>query len=660
MDILAKTLIYSYNLKDIWALPEGYYTVTFDDQSIEMTHAHIQMSWYYWIMYRYFPGAPLLSKYALTGIYDANSEKMGGALLWHIHNYHEANGSDICPVWKISKLIYEITNAIYNASCIELSEYVTSGSLYDLIEILEEPSIVEAKANYKQVIEETNYEETATEAAITATHKVISDVLYTNPYHLRNNGFKKLTVGGLVSKGQMMQLIGPIGYRNEIDNTVFPIPIDNGYGEGIPDLYSAMIDSRSAARSKLMQEAPLQNSEYFNRKIQLAATVIRDWVYIEGGCKDFVTIPYLVTSEDLVTLKGKYHMVDGKPILLWDNIEPLIDQIIEIRSITGCGCHNVQYVCQICLGWTWHIIPPNGNLGFRLATKICAIISQLILSTKHYQGSASSIPIKLNKFSSAWVKIDKNNPGKLFLHENKCKGNILIKVNSNYVKLLSQINHVNVSELAPERITRIPDLGITYVDDEGSMLGIFDLFDLEVSGMGVSLTTDVLQYLKINGWNSGKNYIEFTLTNWDHRKPIFIIPRKGDNIMTFFNEVRMFLEGGEKAQATITEYKTRAAVITELIDILRRRLNAETKQYFNFTQVEILVRALMMVSFKDKIYRLPHPKEEFVFENIKRVISNRSLTSSLAFQEQFNSILKPQWTRPELQESAHLLDKILG
>jgi len=662
MSIEANDLVYKYSFNDVWNLPDHEHLIRFSDKEIVMTRPNIILSWIYWELYRCFPGAELISETGLVGDFGASTHrKIGSRIFWHIFNDLNSKGIR-ADVWDLSKAFYEVTNEIYNVSCLKLSEYVTTVSLFDLIEIMEEFTIVEAKDNYRKLAEESDYAEHVCAEEIAKVHSVVSKVLYTDREYLKHNGIKKLTMAGLVNKGQVIQMVGPRGYVHDIDGSVFPYPIDVGYGEGLDNLYDSMIESRSASRASIMNTDPLQQSEWFNRKVQLAASVILRQVYIEGGCSNYITAKRLVSKDDLTLLKGKYYMDEqtDKPVLIWDSIDHLIGKVIEYRTITGCGCHDAQEVCQVCLGWISLIIPPKSNLGFSLSTPLCAMISQIIMSTKHYEGSSISKKLTLDSNSSRWFRISPKQPDRLFLTEFASKGNVLIRIDSDYVKYLSQILHIDATELSPSRITRIPELGISLTDKSGMMSGSFDILKkLEVSGMGISLSTQVLTYLKEHGWGSGKNYVEFTLKNWNVNTPVFIIPRKGDNIMSFFNDVKSYIEPQGKSNEKITDFKTVTGAIEGLITVLRRRLNKDNGQEFNITQAEIFVRSLMVVANNpERLNELPRPGDDFNFKVLPWVINNRTLTSMLAHQEQYKSLLSIHWRTGKLK-TKHMLDDIL-
>lgn len=659
MEYSAHDLVYNYTEEQMWNLPIGNYLVRFDDGEVTMTNKQLYLSWFYWELYRCFPGARLIKDGAINEFYTSSAHrKLGGLLIWHIFREHELTAR--YSVHDLTKVFYEIGNVLYNISCTRFSSYVTSVSLYDLVEIFEAPEIVQAKENYNLVCIDSNYNEHLVSEEIKKIYNSVSSVLYKNANYLSHNGIKKLCIEGLVNTGQMLQLIGPRGYVKDIDGIVFPYPIDVGYGEGLTTIYDSITESRSASYANIMTTDPLQQSEWFNRKVQLATTIIMDYDDMgECGCNGYVTIPFLVEPEDYILLKGKYHMVDNLPVLIWDTIDDIVGTVIELRTITGCGHHNVQRVCSICLGWSIHVIPPNTNLGFALATPLCGQISQTIMGTKHLVGSSASMKLDLDSSSSRWVREHPKHPGKLFLTDYALDGNLLLRIDSAYVRNLSQITHIDIAELPATRVTKIPEFGITHTDKSGDLLGPFDKLTLAVSGVGVHLTTEVLKYLKEHGWGSGKGYIEFNLKNWNPNTPVFLIPRKGDDIMTFFNDVKTFIEPEKKTTTKITSCNTRGEAVGGLINILRRRLNKANKQEFNIIQVEIFIRAMMMVDFNTGRFELPHPSQDFHFMGLKQVNRNRSLTSMLAYQDQYSALCNINWqVNPQLTE--HLLDPILS
>lgn len=648
--LYVKDLI-NYKLNSIWSLQDKRYNVVFDDGELELSCKRIHISWYYWRFYKIFPGAPTIQEAVVPKDYMTDTHcELSSLIINHIR--------DSCPnrfnIWDMYKVFCEIGNDLYNANGRRLSEYVTSVAIHDFVEIIEEPHIKEAKEKYKLVVEKCNYEEVTTSKEINKVHKVTENILYSNPEYLSHNGIKKLTRAGLVSKGQMVQLIGPRGYVSDIDGTPFPYPIDNGYFEGLQTLYDDIAESRSASRANMMTAEPLEDSEYMNRRVQLAATVVMDYIDLGPyGCDNYITFDYLVQSEDTELLTGKYYMENNTPILIRNNIEPIIGKVIHLRTFTGCGHIHTSKVCTICLGKKHEYIPPNANLGYELSIQITAKISQDMLSTKHLESSSHSKILELDRHSGKWFRMIGRNTEDLFLAEHYKGTNVIFRIDNSYVKSISQILHIEVTELPLSRLTNIPKFGIATVDNEGFNNGGFDILSLMISGAGVYLTSYVLDYIKEHGWTSEKNYIEFTLSKWDINKPIFHVPRKSDNVMVFFNDFRGFLESHSTAQLRITDYKTRSKALSELIVLLRRRIKS-----FNLTHVEILVKMLMCASYPSDNYKLPLTNEEFVFKSLDNVIANRSFTAATAFEEQW-SLLTGIRFHNKANCVPHLLDPII-
>jgi hypothetical protein len=282
------------------------------------------------------------------------------------------------------------------------------------------------------------------------------------------------------------------------------------------------------------------------------------------------------------------------------------------------------------------------------------------MSTKHHEGSAASKPIVLDQYALKWLAPPSSKqPDKLFFTPYAVSSNIVIRIHSRYVKNITQIQHIDVSELPISQLTRIPELGIAHADSKtNTVLGYFDELSLAVSGVGVHLSAQVLTYLKEHSYGTGKGYIEFTLKKWNIANPVFIIPRKGDNIMEFYEDVKGFVEPGKDTISAITKYRTRSKAVAELVAVLKRRLNKSKGQEFNIIQAEIFCRGMMMVNPNLHQYELPHPSQDFHFASLSTVLLHRNLSSMLAYQEQHTALLDLHWQMKE-QKTRHMLDMII-
>ena len=633
--VAAETLVYNCSQIDIWDLPDDFYNVIFSDKECVMHKHQLIGSWYYWQLYSFFPEMPIHSKSAVTEFFTSSTHgRILGFIHWDIYNRFMLT-HDI-SVWEISGLVCEVSNRIFNMTCVEIVEYMALGSIHDIVEILNYPAIVEAKRKYKETVEGCNYNEFITSTAIAELDKVVTDILYRHPEILPHNAIKRLATTGLVNKNQLFQLIALRGYVKDINDDVFPYPMSTAYSEGSQDLYEITCESRDASNAKLMQTAPLQLSEYFNRKNQLCTCIITTCLQKlpfrpleEGGCTGYITSPFPVCEDDCISLKGKFHMVDGKPELLWDNVSDYIGQVIQLRSISGCGSPNPQHICHICVGWSSLIMIPKINYGYKVASESGKIMTSRILSTKHLTKSTISSVISLDQTANKWLVTKSNVPASIFLREELGKATLRFKINSLFVKLLNQIQHISISELSPAAITRIPRFQLARVDEEGQLIGGFDLIKLEISGVGVSMSSDLLSYLKQHSYVVHKNYIEFDLSKWNCKLPLFITPNKGENVMTFFNEIKDFLEGRAISdQARISKCRTRASALNEFVTIMKNGMGGDGG--YNITHLEIIIKGLMVVDNEDvSDYGMPMPGDEIRFESIKRVIANRSLGSML-------------------------------
>lgn len=643
--------ILNYTEDQIWSIPLEPIDVQCADKVVNVPAQWLILSSYYWRLFKDFPGAQIESKHLLQKPFTTDTHlSLGGIIFWDVYKHAINQYENI--IWDISRVFYEITSSIDNASRTRsrLTSSVTSSSLYDFVELIKLPEIIEAKSEYLKKVTDAKYDEKVTANAIDDAHKKIEKALYADKPELNKNGIKQLCNANIVNKGQMIQLIGPRGFVHDIDGRVFKYPIDVGYIEGLGNLYDSAIESRSASKSLYMTEDPLEDSEYFNREMQLLCSTVHS--IVGESCTGYITSPWLVAEDEEYLLRGKNYMVDGVPKMIWGDISDLVGKTIQLRTMSGCNNHDPQTVCKTCLGWSWRVIPPNSNLGYTIGSILCAIMSQLMLSNKHYTSSAPSQTFELNDRHAPWLRMHKTDKLQILLQKNVVKKNPIIRIETGYVRNLNNILSAEVSELPPSRITSIKSFVICEGDGKGNVIGDFDELKTVISGQGINLSSQVLQYLKKNGWKSNPIYIEFELLDWDAEVPIFVVPRIGDNIHLFQKDVKSFIMPTKENEISITSFNTRGSALAEFTNLLKKRLK------FNLIQVEIFVRACMTVNGNEGDYRLPRAGENFSFMSAKQCLYHRSLTTLLAYEIQAGAVADTIWYK-DMPRHVHMLDTIL-
>ena len=639
--------------QQVWSIgPKQKFLVVFDDGEMEMEGRFIHYNWNYWRLYREFTDRSVLMRHTFNGLYTADVHgDHGQELIWFIYDQLPPTPN---IQWEISRVFYEITNQLDNDSMTKLAGYRTSGCLHDLIEVLEQEDISKAKGEYWQAVKNADWSSEVVKDAIEKAHKTVETVLYKDRQALSTNAIKKLAQSKNVSKGQLLQLIGPRGYVQDIDGTVFPYPIDVGYAEGMSSLYDVAIESRSAARALLMNTKPLQDSEYNNRTMQLHCSVTRS---VHGkSCDHWETVRWTVEEGDELLLRGMNYMDNGKPVMIWKSIDHLIGKTIELRTPTGCGNQDTQTLCETCLGWLSRILPEGTNVGYTLSSALWAIITQLMLSTKHFEGSTVSLYLQLDKVSRNYIKLLSKDPSRVLLQKPQKKGlHYAMRIPQEFVRHINDVMVTEVDEVSPSRVSRCKHVHIAKMKGD-DFVEPFEDINLTVAGSGASLTPDALAFLKEKGWTVGGGYIEFSLEGWSYDQPIFMTPRRGDNIYLYLGEVQSFLvpQGAATTDGkanNVTNYRTRTAALTEFIMLLRTRLDV------NMAIAAIVIRACMTRNAEEGDYTLPRAGEPFGFTNTKRCLFKRSLTGAFAFEEQDNILLDGEFFEKK-PRMTHLLDDI--
>ena len=526
--IKARTLL-EYDTKVLHEKLFGNITLVFDDGEIQTNERATIYSHYVWKMHQLYPYTPMLKAHhlrSLTGtdeVPDGAHLKLINVVLWCVYDTYSSIVTDRKQLLDdLGKLGYEITNEIYNELSTRLEPFVTSLDITDFLEITTHSVVSKALSEVQP-----------TQAGMDEITKLLQSQINTNP-DFKENPLAIAIRTGVARMGQALQCLGPRGFLTDVDSDIFREPVMASYISGIRSLYEGLIESRSAAKSLMNSEKPLQDSEYFSRRQQLVCQNVKNLHMGDCGSKHYLLWHVRderyegstkIGSSDLNTIAGKYYLDEESNTLkvVRKADKHLIGKTLKLRSVFGGCMHPDPHgVCEVCYGEAGLAVPKNANLGHITCVSMTAILGQLILSTKHFDGSSKVEGIVLKPLEKKYLSSELN--GNKFYLNDKLKGKeVKIHINTSDAPGLPDVKLVdNVDQLNVSRVSEFPMIGMEVYD--GKFPEITSLA-VSVNDRYSSLSHDFLRYAKAYGYSvtdSGK-YI-FDMAKWDYSKPIFVLP----------------------------------------------------------------------------------------------------------------------------------------
>mgnify|MGYP000182746879 CR=1 FL=1 len=635
--------------QEILALPAGVWKLNFSDgKSITTTKERTVFSHFFWRLHREFPGCGVLSSHHLgNGQYVKGAElELCAKVLWDVwdnYTHHKPNNES---TWEMSKVVYEIMNDIHNFTVSDLTPYVTTVDMGAISQLVKHPKIVKAKA-------ELNVEnETPVDVKIENIYKVVLEVITSDDPDLVNNGIAQMARAKLLSTMQVVQLLGVRGFVTATDGTMYPEPVLTSYSEGLSTNYDSVTESRSASLALYMNSKPLQDSEYFNRQMQLLTEVISEVTYSDCGSPG---MEWLVDSDDLRGLTGKMHMVDGRAVEIKESDVDLVGKIIQLRSITVCKNPNSSSVCSVCLGATAYAVPPRTNIGHALTIEPLSAASQLILGTKHVVSSVASLYLEIEPHTASWLKHDTANRSIIKLKKKNVSNTFILRFAKSEAKGLNTVTHcTDPAGILPQRISCLSELEIATADMAGNQKSDWTRINTTIGGVGSALSTNVIMCIKRNGVEVKDGLVRVVLDNFNG-KELFITPRRNEDMMTYLKTLEHFVFGvnNEKGES-ITNYTNCSQAVAALKRIFDEKLKV------GVIHAEVFIKACMVRDLAAGDYRMPVGGEDFQFVKAKQLIYNRSISAALAYQTQRELLTKPlSYIIPDEARTSHPLDSLL-
>lgn len=638
--IKARSLL-SFSTEELWNMLEGSFRLRFDadengnEEEIVTNSKETLYSSYGWDFHRKFPLTPLLKKHHVQTVIGKN--RLGsrthlnllGNIAWS--TYFTYKGQQYPTIDILAKMIYEITNLIYVDLSYRQEAHVVSLDILDFIEVIHQPEAIEVMTDIE-----------ASQKGIDKAYGVFKDILY-SPTAIPNNPISQAVRANLVNINQVLQCVGPRGFVTDVDSNIFKIPIMRGFVQGLRSIYDLMIESRSCAKALFFAKAPLQEAEYFARRLQLLCQTVKNLHHVDCGSTKYllwnVKPPIIENGKvifpgDLQTLEGKFYLDEENKVLKSIKLTDahLYGKTIKMRSvIAGCSHPDPDGVCAVCFGELSYSVPENTNLGHMCCTHLTQQSSQSVLSVKHLDGSAGAETIVLSTEASKYLKVPKEGNSYLLLDKIRHLKPVLVFA-SQEVAGLTDVDLVDdVTTLTITRISEIESMSIQITDEHGVIEYI--PITVAISKRHASMTYPFLKHIKENRWYSDdKGNYRISMEGWDYTQEFLTLPLKHVSMSEHSNELAEIIESSVTKMRERDHVQNPQAVLVELSDVVNSRLKV------NLAVLEVILYGACIVSMKDSNFSLPKTWTHSELGVSDITINGRSMAASLAYEKQKDAI----------------------
>ncbi len=524
-DLLAQTT------NQLWESlkPIKRFILVFDDnEELEVNWKETIYSSYAWDIIRSYPNTPLLAKHHIRKILGKKrlSPKTSlillGNVAWDVIDHYPDQDRDI-----FARYSYIQTNLMYNELSLSMEENVGSIDILDFNQVLDSPTIAEINDNIEP-----------TEEGIEKAYAGVMKALDTDPV-LYNNPLAKAGRSGIVNRGQLLQCLTARGFLTDTDSTQYKTPIVRGYADGLRLFYDSLVESRSAAKALIFSKKPLQDAEYFSRRLQLMDQIVRNLHIGDCGSKEYLVWHVQgpkydekgkeIFSGDLPRLAGKYYLdeTSGKLKEISSNDKHLIDKKLKLRSVLDCAHPDPYGICSTCFGGLALTVPKNSNIGHMCCTTMTQKSSQNVLSTKHLDTSAAVEPVRISPGNRKYLA--PSGDGSSYLIEKNLKGKLWMIVDAKQAANITDIMEVkNVEDL---NISRVSQLTVFTLRVQTSSVSEDIPIPVGLERRMASMTYPLLHHIKQRGFSSDENgnYV-IDMDGWNREEPILSLPLRHYNM----------------------------------------------------------------------------------------------------------------------------------
>lgn len=580
---------------------------------------------------------------------NARIQDVQSAIVEDVHNAYGEDGYNREELWRHG---YYSSNKLYNESIIEYSAYIRGSSSFDYQELYDYPPIVEIREAIKP-----------NKLSIEKGYDRAKMVLERDPL-IRRNPIVSDIRAGLIKMEQLLQILIVRGFNTDVDSFVYNKPIMGNYYAGIHDPAEAMMESTLAAKAIIFTGAPLEQTEYGNRKMQFTSAQVDLLIMNDCGSK-------VLTEIDIT--KGRFKGMDGlnylheetgKLVALRQSDTHLIGTKQKFRLPFNCAWRHHNCICRTCYGQLAYNVPFGANIGHIASTMTQSEISQQVLKVKHSEASASSDPISIGEeerpfiLPGAETNLIRLNPRlaekgiKLLLRSGPRDG----VINASKLPILKK---ADVKEgLSTSRFSQFRDATFEVPSDNKQPLR----YHVSVSrgARTAFLTHQFLRFFLSQSFRiRDDGFYHIDLADWDFDQPVFELPNRHGSMKDFAAEVegtiRSTRDSSNKHLGRLKQlagYDEPGEALLDIYELIASKVDV------HFTHVAIVMTSMMVSKTRFGDYRIPPLGEPTRFAKYDHVISGRSMGSFFAYQGG-SKLLETIESYLIVDRPAHLLDPLL-
>lgn len=608
------------SIQQVWQLPMGAYDVTFDNGEVVRTTSRRNMfSRYCWIIHENYPETPLLPHHHI-GMATINRMLHGKVLGPAIMDCKEAMNGDMHFMETLWELTYIATENIFNDWSENMEEYVTSTSPLDYIELRQYPPI---KALNDAIKSKPN----ADEKMIAEHANALTEIILKDKGIEHNQVIRGVRIGS-TRLAPVLQIIGLLGFKTDVDSVLFRPAILSSYSDGINDVRETATESRDATINIFYQKKPMQDSEWGNRVIQIMAATMQNLKDVDCGSTNYVEMK-VDTHEKLQDMAGKFHLTaENKLEAITATHRHLIGQTVKIRSVLTCRLHDRYSICSKCFGELSYSVPENTNIGHTCCTQVIGPIGQYMLSFKHYSGTAKAEKMQLIGNAADFLEMD--DEGFYVRMKPEFKGvDIKLLFSDKEAPNLLDIHITDeIEKLKVDRITKLT--GISLIVSVNNATTHYHL-DVGSSAINPSFTIEFLKHIRKYGWDVlDRGWYSVSMRDWDFNDPIMVSPNVQFSPPQYMRQVIGFIKGtreqNKRTVDSVVMHDSMGTALEALNEMVGRKLR------INIAHLEVVLQATKVASVADRDYRPPIMKEMGQPVKFDELMQSRSLAATFAWQ----------------------------